>query len=160
MKKAILLGAVSAILLAAGAAQAAGPRGHHGHAGGGIMLKAADANGDDAVTQEEAASLQQEMIAWMDRNGDQVLDDADQSPVMQRLKAMRADSEDGDEPRRQRDHEIDANDDGQVTWAEYSAHHQARFAEMDANDDGQVTMEEAKENMPDRRKRFFKRGDR
>lgn len=159
MKKAIFLSAASAVLLAAGVAQAVGPRGHHGHAGGGIMLKAADANGDEAVTQEEAVSLQQEMFAWMDRNGDQVLDDADQSPVMQRLKAMRADSEDGDEPRRQRDREIDANDDGQVTWAEFSAHHQARFAEMDANSDGQVTMEEAKENMPDRRKRHMKRGD-
>jgi hypothetical protein len=92
----------TAMLLAAGAANAqpmgghhgrGGPDGHRGGPGGGMehgmmMLRAADADGDNSITRAEVDALQAEMFTWMDRTGDGYLDDADKSPVRRRMQAI------------------------------------------------------------------------
>ncbi|WP_417494682.1 hypothetical protein [Maricaulis sp.] len=108
MKKSMLtmLLAGTAIVMAGSAAQAQPGRGHDGagrHGGGpergAMMLRLADANGDNSITQAEVDALQAEMFDWMDRNGDGYLDDADQSPVRQRMRAMHeARADQGDRP--------------------------------------------------------------
>lgn len=82
----------SSLLLVATAAEAqprgrGGPQGDRGPQHASMMLLAADANGDRSVTRAEVDDLQAEMFEYMDRNGDGYLDQADQSPVRQRLRA-------------------------------------------------------------------------
>lgn len=134
-----------AALLTAGAAQAQ-MHGHHG----GMMIKAADADGDGAVTEDEFLDLLAESFEWMDRNGDDVIDMDDRSPVMQRLMEMREES--GEEPRwKDRHHGMDANEDGAVSWDETREKALERFAEVDADDNGSVSAEELEAAKPERR---------
>lgn len=143
---------VGAALLTAGAAQAQ-MRGHHG----GMMIKAADADGDGAVAEDEFLDLLEENFEWMDRNGDQVLDAEDRSPVMRRMAEIREES--GDEPRwKGRRDGLDANDDGAVSWEETRDRALERFAEIDADDNGSVSAGELEAARPERR--HGRRGDR
>ncbi|WP_417491427.1 hypothetical protein [Maricaulis sp.] len=175
MKKSMLtmLLAGTAIVMAGTAAQAQPGRGHDGpgrHGGGAergaMMLRLADANGDNSVTQAEVDALQAEMFEWMDRNGDGYLDEADQSPIRQRMRDMReARADDGDRPdgegrrrmgrggergergdrggrgeRGPRD--ADTDGDNRVSRAEFLAVEHRGFARLDADSNGVITPEE------------------
>lgn len=160
MKKSFLLVAGAAglamSLSAVADAQHRGMRGHHGGGHGMhgmMMLRAADANGDNTITRAEVDQLQSEMFDWMDRNGDGVLSSADRSPVHQRLAALRDENADEGEGERRRgrwgrrgrggDHaRMDANEDGQVTREEFMSRGAPGFERLDANSDGSVTPDE------------------
>jgi hypothetical protein len=177
----IVLLAGSTLMLAGAAAEAAqpgggmrghhgggrgSPGGHHGHAM--MMLRAADANGDNSITRAEVDSLQAEMFDWMDRNGDGYLDDADQSPVHARLREIRQQDRaerggNGDGrgwgrrggrdggPRHMR---ADADEDGRVSRAEFLDRETRMFGRLDADENGTITPEEldaAAERRQDRR---------
>ena len=192
MKKSTLITllAGSAMMLAGTAAQAQPGRGHDGHdrsgpgRGGmehGMMLRAADANGDNSITRAEVDALQAEMFAWMDRNGDGYLDEADQSPMRQRMRAMheadpdRADRPEGEGRREHRrgggerggpDGErgergerglrgADTDGDNRISRAEFLGVEHPGFARLDQNSDGVITPEEldaSVEQLHDRRR--------
>ena len=149
-------------LLAAGSAATAQPggrdhgergeRGDHGGRHVAMMLRAADANGDRAITRAEVDSLQAEMFTWMDRNGDGYLDEADQSPVRRRLAAL---GEDGDGPdgpggrMRGRGGEdgpphmrADADDDGRISRAEFLGSERPLFDAIDSDGNGTLSTAE------------------
>ncbi len=150
----------SAIIIAGSVAHAQpgrGPGGDRGSRGGQVLmtLRAADANGDNSITRAEMETLQSEMFAWMDRTGDGFLDEADQSPVRQRLRALREArmAEEGrDRPRRRPRggrggpggelHRADTNDDRRVSEAEFMAEAMRGFERLDADDDNVVTPDE------------------
>ncbi|MCG8442258.1 MAG: hypothetical protein MI723_10665 [Caulobacterales bacterium] len=153
--------ALALITAASAADRRGGPgmhHGQHGHHGarGFSILNAADADNDRSVTRAEFEELQAEMFTWLDRTGDGQLDEADRSPIRQRLAAKRAAraeaAEEAGEPfphgRRgpRVDHDFgrgaDANKDGVVTSEEFSARHVAMFDRLDADDDDVVTPEE------------------
>lgn len=183
----ITLMAGSAMLLASAAASAQpngghgdrgdrGGRGEHsrqGGPGGGMergmmMLRVADANGDNSITRAEIDALQTEMFAWMDRNGDGFLDDADQSPMHQRMRAMRtaeAGADEADRPAREGRRgsnrgdrrgpggpgaeggprgeggmsRADADEDGRISRAEFLGMDHPSFDRLDQDSDGVVT---------------------
>lgn len=182
----IVLMSSTCLLLAGAAAQAQGPGGQHrgGHGGGHggsdqahramMMLRVADANGDNTITRAEVDSLQADMFAWMDRNSDGYLDDADSSPVRQRLRALHeAAAEDGEGrgPRRGRGRRggprghggpggegpgrhHDADEDGRISRAEFLGGENRLFGMLDADEDGAITPDEldaAAERRQDRR---------
>lgn len=166
---------------AADAAQPGGMRGHHGDRGdrggrGGealMMLRAADANGDNSITQAEVDALQAEMFAWMDRNGDGYLDEADQSPIRARLREIREEerAERGDEDRRgpegrrggrrggdgegPRHMRADADEDGRISRAEFLERENRLFERLDTDDNGVVTPEELDAAAERRQDRHF-----
>lgn len=170
MKKSTLITllAGSAMMLAGTAAQAQPGRGHDGNDRGGpgrggmehgMMLRAADANGDGSITQAEVNALQAEMFAWMDRTGDGYLDEADQSPMRQRMRAMheadpdRAEGPEGEGRREHRRgggerrgpdgengmHRADADGDNRISRAEFLGMDHPRFAELDQDSDGVIS---------------------
>jgi len=182
----ILLASAALLAVAASAeAQPFGGRGGHdrgGHERGGpdrdggrppvtMVLRAADANGDNTITRGEVESLQAEMFAWMDRNNDGYLDVDDQSPINRRLAALReADGEEmGDRgPRRGRGGrgpmspppDVDSNEDGRISREEFMAMETRLFDHLDSNEDGSITpdeMDDAVERRQDRResRRFW-----
>lgn len=175
--KMIVLLAGSTLMLAGAVAEAAGPggRGHHGGRGGPgghghamMMLRAADANGDNAITQAEIDALQAEMFDWMDRNGDGYLDDADQSPVHARLRELREEdrAERGDGEGRRwgrrggrdggpRHLRADADEDGRVSRAEFLERETRMFDRLDADENRVVTPEELDAAVERRQDRGF-----
>jgi hypothetical protein len=160
----LLTALAGSALLLSGAAADAQQRDRHHQGGGGhrasMMLRAADANGDNSVTRSEVNDLQIEMFEWMDRNGDGFLDAADQSPMHRRLAAIgeerRAERGDDGErrrrgPRRSRgrdsgmeDHirQADANDDQRVSREEFLGMEHPGFDRLDANDDDVISPDE------------------
>ena len=174
----IVLLAGSTLMLAGAAAEAAGPGGMGGHGGGRdgghghamMVLRAADANGDNSITRAEVDSLQAEMFAWMDRNSDGYLDEADQSPVHARMRAIRAEeraeragdgegrrwgrrgggSEGG--PRHMR---ADADEDGRISRAEFLERENRLFNRLDSDEDGVVTPAELDASVERRQDRRF-----
>ncbi len=138
-------------------------RGRHGRGSGGhgmrgmMMLQAADLNGDNTVTRAEIEQLQTEEFAFRDRNSDGFLDQADASPMRQRMMALRE-----DRPRRREgrggDHEgmmhgADLDDDGRISREEFMTRPQAMFDRLDANSDGAITPDELDAHMQDRAER-------
>ncbi|WP_203294321.1 EF-hand domain-containing protein [Maricaulis parjimensis] len=168
----IILMAGSALMLAGAAAEAQGHRGGpHGDRGRGgpaqamMMLRAADANGDNSITSAEVDALQAEMFDWMDRNSDGFLDQADENPMRARLQAIREAemAERGDEEGRERGWRrrgpegrggrggpdggpphmrADADGDGRISRAEFLERENTLFNRLDADENGVVTPEE------------------
>jgi len=184
--KLIALLAGTAMLMTGAAAQAEGRHGgHHGGRGGPgehgmMMLRAADANGDNSITRAEVEALQAEMFDWMDRNGDGFLDEADESPMRARMRAIHAETraeraearaertsdDDGQREGRGWRHRrggpdggrgpmgADADEDGRISREEFLAREDRMFARFDADENGVVTPEEldaAVERRQDRR---------
>ncbi len=164
----ITLLAGSAMMLAATSAQAQPGRGHDRHGAGGpgrgmehgmMMLRAADANGDNSITRAEVDALQAEMFEWMDRTGDGYLDADDQSPMHRRMRAIHAaGSGQAEGPEREGRHAFrrgggerhgpggerglhgaDADGDSRVSRAEFLGREHPGFAELDQDSDGVIT---------------------
>jgi hypothetical protein len=100
------------------------------------------------------------MFAWMDRNGDGFLDDADRSPMHARMQAIRAEQgRDRPEGRRggRGGHGMasaDADGDGRISRAEFLGRENRMFDRLDADENGRVTPDEldaAAERRQDRR---------
>lgn len=107
-----------------------GERGHHRRGGRGMHhLARADANDDGNITREEFLARPAQMFTRLDDNNDGVIS-ADERPQRR-------------ERGEHRGRHGDANNDGQVSQAEFVASGAARFERLDANDDGRVTREEA-----------------
>ncbi|MDG1418554.1 MAG: EF-hand domain-containing protein [Maricaulis sp.] len=140
-----------------------------------MMLRAGDADGDNSVTRAEIDELQGEMFVYMDRNGDGFIDNADRSPIHQRMQAMREErramaDEAGEEMRERRrgrrqggrggrgrggdNRRADTDQDGRVSEAEFMAAIDPLFSRLDSNSDGVISPDEldaAAERRQDRR---------
>jgi len=172
MKSSLFLAGIAGFMVVAVPVADAQHRGGHGRGGmdhhgmrGSMMLRAADANGDNTITRAEVEQLQGEMFAWMDRNGDGYLSAEDRSPVFQRLRAIReaeAGNDDGERRHRGRrgrgmgrDHVriADANEDGRISREEFMSQGHPGFDRLDANSDGSVTPDELDAAVESRRER-------
>ena len=171
MKSSLIIAGLAGAMAFAAAADAQ-HRGHGGQSGRGaggparamMMLRAADANGDNSITLEEVQTLQAEMFEWMDRNGDGVLSSADRSPMHQRLASIHEAGSDGERRGRRRGrrgqgHEDrDANGDGQISRDEFLGGENRIFERLDTNGDSVISPDEldaavetARERREDRR---------
>lgn len=166
MKTALKLTAAALALGLAGASLAsaqmgpehhrrAGEDGHHRGAMGLMMLQAADLDGNNTVTADEVATLEAQEFAFRDRNGDGFLTEADASPMMRRMHEIHAERrEAADAGQHQGRHgrrgghgagrlaDLDSDDDGRISQAEFSLRHREMFDRLDANDDDTVTPDE------------------
>lgn len=113
-----------------------GERGDHhrgGHHGGNERWAGADANNDGSITREEFLARPAAAFDRLDANHDGVISGAER-PAR------------GDGPRGERgDHraEFDANNDQQISRAEWTAMGDRMFQHLDSNNDGRITREEA-----------------
>lgn len=125
-------------------------RGHRGerdgHRGGGMhMLANADANNDGAITRDEFLARPIEHFNQLDANHDGVIQAAERPQRPERGDGPRGERPDRPNP--------DANNDGQLSRAEFSAMGASMFERLDANNDGRVTQEEAQAARPHHRGR-------
>jgi hypothetical protein len=138
----------------------AGPFGEGFGGGPGLglrTLQAADENGDKSIARAEFDGLASEVFAWRDRNSDGFLDDADASPVAQRLiaarAAERADEPDDARPERPGPGRVDADDDNRISRDEFMTAEGRLFTRLDADEDGVITPTELDEHADARRDR-------
>lgn len=123
------------------------------------MLQVADLNGDNTVTRAEVEQLQGEEFAFRDRNGDGFLDQADASPMRQRMMSLREERREARQAAREeagedrsgrrgmrrgdRDGEprqrMDANEDGRISRDEFTARSARLFERLDTDSNGSVT---------------------
>ena len=120
-------------------------RGHHGQG-----LQAADANGDGAITREEARAARAEGFARMDTDGDGFITDADRQVRAEARRARHAE-------RRAAAHTArDADGDGRISQAEFANAPMPYFDRLDANSNGVLDaseLEAARSMMRERRGR-------
>ncbi|GJL96757.1 MAG: hypothetical protein DHS20C06_05740 [Hyphobacterium sp.] len=155
MKSSLIIAGLAGAMTFAAAADAQ-HRGHGGQSGRGaggparamMMLRAADADGDNHITLAEVQTLQAEMFEWMDRNGDGVLSSADRSPMHQRLASIHEAESDGEHQGRRRGrrggaHEDrDANGDGEISRDEFLGGENRIFERLDSNGDSVISPDE------------------
>ncbi len=120
-----------------------GGRGH-GRRGGGHMLTSADANSDGDITREEFLARPTAMFARMDADNNGVISASERPQRPERGERGPR----GDRPERV---SPDANNDGQLSRAEFVASGGSMFDRFDANNDGRVTREEMAAARPQRR---------
>ena len=174
MKTKLMIASLSLTALALGSVAEAQGHGRGGHGGPGgrggdrggeamLLLRAADANGDNAITRTEVRQLQDEMFVWMDRNGDGYLDQADQNPVRQRLAEQRAEDREDRHPRRggrsgrggPGEHRVDTDEDGRISQAEFLARENRLFEHLDENEDDVISAAELDAAVESRQERRF-----
>jgi Ca2+-binding EF-hand superfamily protein len=111
-------------------------RGERGQRRGGHRgmhhLASADANNDGNITREEFLARPNAMFDRMDANDDGVIAASERPQRRERAEGER----------RERPN-FDANNDRQISRAEWDAMGAAQFQRLDANSDGRVTQEEA-----------------
>jgi len=123
--------------------------GRHGRGGGMHQLARADANNDGNITRDEFLARPLEHFARLDANSDGAIQASERPQRPER--GERADrSARGDRPERPN---FDANNDRQVSRAEFDAMGASMFQRLDANSDGRVTQEEAQAARPPHRGR-------
>ncbi|MBC7770585.1 MAG: hypothetical protein H7124_17525 [Phycisphaerales bacterium] len=118
--------------------------GHHGRRGGGHQLARADANNDGNITRDEFLARP---IAHFDR-----LDANDDGVIAASERPQRTERGERRSERRERP-DFDANDDRQISRAEFASMGAGMFERLDANDDGRLTREEAEAARQHRRGR-------
>lgn len=133
MRKLFLAAAFAGTMTGAAAlaGQAATPPAGQGAPGGGRggMMMRADTNGDGMISHAEFTAASDQRFARLDKNGDGFItadelgDMAGRGPGGGVMAA-------------------DADHDGKVSHAEFTAQAEARFARLDANHDGQITADE------------------
>ena len=143
MKKKMLIGAAVALSVPAIAiAQPGGERGMR-----------ADANGDGLIQMAEIEAQAEQRFARLDLDGNGAITQAEATEAREKMKAMMAERRAGGEGKRRGGRggrggdgamfeRADANGDGQLTFAEFSAPMMQRFAQHDANGDGAISAEE------------------
>jgi hypothetical protein len=173
--------AISVLLLSAltvPASVAQGPGDRDGHGGGARALLDLDSNGDRQLTRAELSAGLAARYAAIDTNKDGVVPVAEfKAHADARRSEMEAgrtklldtngdgqvsDTEKAAAPKRGRGGErrdmvesadrIDADKDGKITLAEFSAPMDKVFAALDANGDGAVSATEVKAGRPDRKR--------
>lgn len=117
-----------------------GPRGGRRGHGGGHMLTRADANSDGNISRDEFLARPTAMFERLDANDDGVIAASERPQRRERPEGQRRERVNPD-----------ANNDGQLSRAEYAAMGGSMFDRLDANDDGRVTQEEAAAARPQRR---------
>ncbi len=126
-----------------------GPDGHGGRGrgrdGGMHSMSSADANNDGNITRDEFLARPLEHFNRMDTNHDGVIQASERPQRGDRdANAERGGGPGGDHPR------MDANDDRQISRAEFATMGTSMFDRMDANHDGRVTRAEADAARPQR----------
>jgi len=96
------------------------------------MLTRADANNDGNISRDEFLARPTEMFERLDADNDGVISASERPQRPER-------GERGERPQRVNP---DANGDGQLSQAEFTAMGAGLFDRFDANDDGRVTREE------------------
>lgn len=126
-----------------------GRRGHGrgGPGGPGFGLERADANNDGNITREEFLARPNEMFDHLDQNHDGVIQASERPQRPPEGERGGPPGERGG-PGRDGPPNVDSNNDGVISRAEFLAGGAARFQRMDANHDGRVTREEAEAARP------------
>lgn len=120
--------------------------GRHGRGGGMHHLASADANNDGNITRDEFLARPLEHFTRLDANGDGVIQASERPQRPERgERGSRGDR--ADRP------DFDANDDRQISRAEFDAMGASMFQRLDANSDGRVTQAEAQAARPPHRGR-------
>ncbi|MDX2157532.1 MAG: hypothetical protein SFW09_13595 [Hyphomicrobiaceae bacterium] len=145
-KRAIVIGAIGALLVT-GAVVAVSAQGHRGgHGGGHMMGMHGDQDGRGmhgrfgrALTKDEFDARMRERFGRLDRNSDGTVDTAEiEGMINERMSARHARHHDmagmGDRKLRR----FDGNRDGKVAKDEMRAEVARRFAELDLNSDGKI----------------------
>lgn len=117
-------------------------RGRGRHGGGMFQLTRADANNDGNITREEFLARPIEMFDRLDANNDGVISAAERPQRRERAEGERRERGERFNP--------DANNDQQISRAEYVAAGARMFDRMDGDHDGRVTREEAQAMRPHR----------
>jgi Ca2+-binding EF-hand superfamily protein len=123
-------------------------RGHHrgGRGGGMHSLRGADANNDGNITRDEFLARPIEHFDRLDANDDGVISAAERPQRPERGDRAGRGARAGHRG-------LDANNDGQISRAEFAAMGAGMFDRLDANGDGRVTREEAQAARPHHRER-------
>lgn len=136
-----LIAALSVIAIAPALAQEGGPGG-----GGMARLKAADANGDGAITRAEMTAARAAMFQRLDTNNDGFITDAERqaaaAAMPDRGKGKRpegASQRGGGERGMER---LDTNNDGKISRAEFTSGPMPMFDRLDANKNGTIEASE------------------
>lgn len=124
-----------------------GPDGHRGGRGDGMhRLAGADVNNDGNITREEFLARPLQEFARLDANSDGVISASE--------RPQRPEGADGEQRGRRGERgdrlNPDANNDGQISRAEFATMGAGMFDRLDANHDGRVTQEEAQAARPHR----------
>jgi len=132
MRKLFLAAAFAGTMTGAAAfAGQAAPTGQDTPRGGGRggMMMRADTNADGKISREEFTAVMDQRFARLDKNGDGFItaDEVSDMPARGPGGGVMA---------------ADADHDGKVSHAEFTALATARFARLDTNGDGQITPDE------------------
>lgn len=119
-----------------------GHRGGHRDGGGMHHLASADANNDGNITREEFLARPNEMFRRLDANNDGVISANERPQRGERDDRGERRADRADRPERP---DPDANNDGTISRAEFTAMGAGLFERLDANNDGRVTQEEARD---------------
>lgn len=144
MRKLILMtAAIGLALPTAAIAQPGGERGMR-----------ADANGDGLIQLSEIEAQAEQRFTRLDLDGNGAITQAEATEAREKMMAMMAERRAGGEGMRRGPRggrggpegamfgRADANGDGQVTFAEFSAPMMERFAQHDTNGDGAIDADE------------------
>ncbi len=130
-----LFGATASVALASPTMKHRGPMPHPAH-----LFELADANNDGQVTNAEAKQAREVLFDRLDRDGNGFLDKPEERFARKEHRAAKKLHRFGRKMDRQQ--AADANDDGNVSWDEFSFAPSPKFERIDTNADGSISKEE------------------